>query len=360
MRRRRHGTAPGASRRPFARPGVLPRVLASPARPGVLTRVPASFRASRRPHARPGVLPRVPAPSRASRRPPRHGALARAALSAAQEIPWDILALDCGQDLDAEQRWHPRVFKSHEPAHSVAQGGRYIVVLREPADALVSFWRFLPAYAGLQPGDVSLEAFAGALFSGVSVSGQIWHHLLGWWQLRAQPHVLVVTYEDLKRDLCGEVAAVAHFLGMQPGPARDELVARVAAQCTLDAMTCAQHARKFDDHFVRAHVLPRMRCAPAAAVGGGSGTNAAVTHVSKARRDGGRVGYALPPTLRAQLDAKWAAIVEPQTGLRNYAHLCAELRREREARVAASGLEPAAPGADGGGARAGGAKVKAA
>ena len=30
-------------------------------------------------------------------------------------VPWDILAKDCGQDLDADQPCEPRLFKSHEP-----------------------------------------------------------------------------------------------------------------------------------------------------------------------------------------------------------------------------------------------------
>ena len=39
-------------------------------------------------------------------------------------VPWDILAHDCGQLLDAPQIASPRAFKSHEPWSDVPKGGR--------------------------------------------------------------------------------------------------------------------------------------------------------------------------------------------------------------------------------------------
>lgn len=252
-----------------------------------------------------------------------------------EECPWDILALDCGQDLSAPQRHAPRAFKSHEPAHTVGRGGRYIYVSREPADALVSFFHFLPAYAGLQEGDVSLRGFAEAVFSGVSVSGQIWHHLLGWWALRQDANVLWVCFEDLKRDLPAEVARVADFLGHAPGPARDALVAKVAAQCTHAAMSAPGSARRYDDHFVRSKIYARMlgHKPPARAGGaGGADGGGAAPRVSKVRSAGGKVGYEIPADLRAQLDAKWRSVLGHSTGLRDYAHMREQLHAERAAR----------------------------
>jgi hypothetical protein len=52
--------------------------------------------------------------------------------------PWDILAKDCKQDLDDDQVASPRVFKSHESYASVAKGGKYIYVARDPGDAFFS------------------------------------------------------------------------------------------------------------------------------------------------------------------------------------------------------------------------------
>ena len=68
----------------------------------------------------------------------------------------------------------PRLFKSHESASDVPAGARYVYVARNPLDAFVSFHRFLPAYTGLQPGDITAERFAEAIFAGASHSGQIY------------------------------------------------------------------------------------------------------------------------------------------------------------------------------------------
>ena len=66
--------------------------------------------------------------------------------------PWDILALDCRQSLDADQGYYsgddlvltklePRCFKSHEAYADVAKGGKYIYVARNPLDAFFSFYK---------------------------------------------------------------------------------------------------------------------------------------------------------------------------------------------------------------------------
>ena len=59
-------------------------------------------------------------------------------------VPWDILAHDCGQQLDAPQVAAPRLFKSHETARDVPAGARYVYVARNPLDAFVSFHRPVP------------------------------------------------------------------------------------------------------------------------------------------------------------------------------------------------------------------------
>merc|ERR1719491_2461871 len=88
--------------------------------------------------------------------------------------PWDILALDCMQDLDADQVGSFRVFKSHENADTIAKGASYIHVCRDPTDAFISFYRFLPGFAALPPGAITPEQFAEAIFGGLSQSGGIW------------------------------------------------------------------------------------------------------------------------------------------------------------------------------------------
>ena len=56
--------------------------------------------------------------------------------------------------------------------------------MRDPEDAFVSFYHFLPAYMQLD-GDLTMEQFAEAVFGGLSHSGGIWDHFVGWWARRA-------------------------------------------------------------------------------------------------------------------------------------------------------------------------------
>lgn len=104
-------------------------------------------------------------------------------------VPWDILAKDCGQDLDADQVCEPRLFKSHEPWDAVAKGARYVCVVRDPLDVFFSFYNFLPPYMGIPPDAISHEEFADAIFAGASHSGHVWQHFLGYYDQRHRPEV---------------------------------------------------------------------------------------------------------------------------------------------------------------------------
>ena len=64
---------------------------------------------------------------------------------------------------------------------------------------------------GAGAGDITYEQFAEAIFAGASHSGQIWDHMLGWWEQRHQPNVLWVFFEDLKTDLRKEVGFDAYY-----------------------------------------------------------------------------------------------------------------------------------------------------
>jgi hypothetical protein len=130
-------------------------------------------------------------------------------------VPWDTLALDCGQDLDAEHKHNPRVFKSHESYTDIAKGARYIYVARRPADSLLSFFKFLPQWMCVPDGQISIDEFVKSIFAGASNSGQIWQHFHSWWTQRHDPNVLWLFFEDLKTDLPKNVLRIAKFMGMR-------------------------------------------------------------------------------------------------------------------------------------------------
>lgn len=219
-------------------------------------------------------------------------------------MPWDILAHDCGQDINAAQVASPRIFKSHEPYATIAKGGRYIYVMRNPEDAFVSFHKFLPAYMGVV-GKIDFETFAGAIFGGLSQSGGIWDHYVGWWARRNDPDVLLVCFEDLIDDLAGQIARIADFLSEIPTSL--EGLEQVRAHSTYDYMS--EHVSKFDDHFVFSHIRKQIGLDGQPFQG-----------VAKVRKGGGKVGgrKALPPAVYRMLEDRWSSTVEASTGLKSY------------------------------------------
>lgn len=231
--------------------------------------------------------------------------------------PWDILAHDCGQDLDADHVAHPRVWKSHESWKDIAKGGRYIHVARNPLDAFFSFYKFLPSFVGLRQGDLDEDAFARAIFAGASHSGQIWHFYLGWWEQRRNPDVLWVFFEDLASDLPREVARIVKFLGLD---ASQDLLAATARVASFESMSDKANRFHYDDHFIISHVGPKM----------GRPENAG-HDIIKVRAGGGRVGSrrAMSSALRQRLEAKWAEVMAGPTGCATYEAFAESVRRER-------------------------------
>ncbi|MDA8052327.1 MAG: sulfotransferase domain-containing protein [Rhodospirillales bacterium] len=58
-------------------------------------------------------------------------------------------------------------------------------------------------------------------------------NIRSWWEIRALPNLLLVHYEDLKRDLAGEMRRIAAFLEFTPAAERWPAI---IAHCTFDYM----------------------------------------------------------------------------------------------------------------------------
>ena len=124
-------------------------------------------------------------------------------------------AYDYGLDVNAPQLWTPRVFKAHQsPACAMRNhpGAKYVFVLREPKDVLVSVWNFFhtEARTSLMPGtdfrDVNefAESSHWREFRWL-FNGHIWMYIKQAWEARRHPGVLVLFYEDLKDSPEGQV-----------------------------------------------------------------------------------------------------------------------------------------------------------
>jgi hypothetical protein len=111
-----------------------------------------------------------------------------------------------------------RVIKTHLSAHDVPyrEQAHYLAVIRDPKELFVSSYFFAAGAAGpLMPTrDEWFELFLTDRFP--FNFGHTWaEHTASYWALRDKPNVLVLLFQDMKRNLPGAVRAVADTLGVQ-------------------------------------------------------------------------------------------------------------------------------------------------
>jgi hypothetical protein len=166
--------------------------------------------------------------------------------------PWIEIAFDMGWDLEAEQVANPRLYKSHLSRHDIPKGARYIVSVRNSADAVVSSYRFFEGFT-FEPGTISLEEYFDwrVVRHEVGMKGY-WVHLASWLEQAHNEDVLLLCYEDVVADLPAAVRMVANFMRI---PLDDELFEIVVRQASRDFMLAHRH--QFDTHLEAARGLTR-------------------------------------------------------------------------------------------------------
>lgn len=215
-------------------------------------------------------------------------------------VPWIETAHDLGLDLDAEQKAEPRAYKSHLPYAAIPKGCRYIVSLRDPRDAAVSFYRFMEGWF-FEPGALSIDDFVSARTLDRSQGRDYWNHFMSWWPQREDPSLLLLAFEHMKADLPGTVRRIAQFLEI---PADDALVDLVSEQASLEFML--SHKDRFDDRLMRSLGERVLGLAP-----GGDSAKVRTGEV-------GSHAYELSPESVAQLDEMWQRTISSELGLPSY------------------------------------------
>jgi aryl sulfotransferase len=147
-----------------------------------------------------------------------------------------------------EAQTHRRFIKTHTPADGIPifDTASYIVVARDGRDAFVSFVNHLKHMRDDLIERLNDQAMAQGINPVVKFRGDVhgfferWitdapplRHLATWWDLRGEPNVLLVHYNDLQADLDGEMRRVAAFLKIDiPAALWPEVVER----CTFERM----------------------------------------------------------------------------------------------------------------------------
>lgn len=142
---------------------------------------------------------------------------------------------------------HRRFMKSHTPADGIPwfDDARYIVVCRDGRDAFMSLCNHVERMkhkgvideGAVARGQEPLPDFDGdlpAFFTRwLEFEDNVPRMLAGYWERRRRPNVLLVHFNDLKRDLPGEMRRVADFLDIELD---DEQWGACAERCSFDYM----------------------------------------------------------------------------------------------------------------------------
>lgn len=142
-------------------------------------------------------------------------------------------------EMDAlRQMEPPRQLKTHISSSlyekHLSRGTKFVIVMRNPKDNLVSFYHFHKTNPGLGgfPGG-SWHDFFNVYMNHGHVSGDMLDWNLSWWKQRHLPNVLLVSFEDMKRDPRETVTKVSAFCGKGLD---DDVIDRITKATTFDVM----------------------------------------------------------------------------------------------------------------------------
>lgn len=157
-------------------------------------------------------------------------------------VPWIEVSAGLGIDLDAEQKANPRAFKSHLAWDEIPRGGKYINVVREPAPAAVSAFKFMEGWY-VEPNTIDINEFVQATFL---VRREYFKHLKSWWSRRNDDDVLFLAYEHMLDDPRGTIIRIADFTNIELD---DDLLSITLEHSSRDYMLKFQD--RFDDAMLR-------------------------------------------------------------------------------------------------------------
>eukprot|EP00736_Rhodelphis_marinus_P009614 Rmarinus@m.28309 len=223
-------------------------------------------------------------------------------------IPFIEIAYVLGQDLNADQGFKPRAFKTHLARDQLPAGeGKIIYVVRDPVDCCFSAFNFFNGWL-VEPGEITPDLYAAERFTKVEYPNRYWSHLLSYWEKRDDERMLWIHFEDMKQDLPACVRKVAEFLGITD--IDEATYQKILEQSSFQFMK--EHDDQFNDHFFRS------KRNPACGLPGSKGT-------SKVQDKKGKAREVLSPETLACIDQRWREIVAPVTGCNSYEELRAKM-----------------------------------
>jgi len=154
----------------------------------------------------------------------------------------------------------PRFLKTHYPYSllptSVKESNcKIICPLRNPKDTIVSYYFFSKANV-LMDYSGDLASYVDDFVNDKVIYAPYWKYILECWEKRHQDNIMIVMFEEMKKDLASNVRDVAEFLGKSLS---DEDVEKIVKHCSFDSMKDNPAITKVNSTVIRHHISPYMR-----------------------------------------------------------------------------------------------------
>eukprot|EP00924_Labyrinthula_sp_SR-Ha-C_P000068 snap_masked-scaffold_60-processed-gene-0.34-mRNA-1 protein AED:1.00 eAED:1.00 QI:0/-1/0/0/-1/1/1/0/307 len=237
------------------------------------------------------------------------------------ETPWDIIAHDIDQDLDADHKYSPRVFKSHETYENIAKGAKYIFVTRDPEDAFVSYFHFLLQSPILNTSTCSMNAFAKTLFENRGLFALPVEQIISYVEaVKKNPeNVLFLFYEDMRENPRNNIEKIAKFMGLNK-LSEEEFKSRCDA---AEKYSSLKYMKENKDKFDQREILKRkFKNMPAL---NGTVEGDAFQLVRSGKSDEGKI---IPNEAKLLIAQSWEQVVEKELGYTSYEEFRQKFRSE--------------------------------
>eukprot|EP00924_Labyrinthula_sp_SR-Ha-C_P000067 snap_masked-scaffold_60-processed-gene-0.40-mRNA-1 protein AED:1.00 eAED:1.00 QI:0/-1/0/0/-1/1/1/0/310 len=227
------------------------------------------------------------------------------------ETIYDVQAYDVDQDLNAEQKYFPRVFKSHETYENIAKGGKYIFVTRNPEDTFLSNYHFMLQSPIVNTSTVSMEAFGKSLFEKPGFFPLQDEYIISYVEaLQNNPkNILFLFYEDMKENPRESIEKIAKFMGLNKLP-EEEFKARCDA---AEKFSSLKYMKENKDKFAHLEIMkrkfknmPKIRAA----------FQSESLKLVRSGKSGG--GKTIPNNVKELIAKSWNNVVEQKIGYRSY------------------------------------------
>ncbi|KAM7299087.1 sulfotransferase ssu-1-like [Ixodes scapularis] len=136
----------------------------------------------------------------------------------------------------------PRFMKTHflyweQPMNPKA---KYVYLTRNPLDVCTSFYHYTKSMPVYKFEDGTFDDFFELFVTGENVRGDFFDHLKSWYDHKDDANVLLITYEELKKNFRGTLLMLARFLGEEYAQQLDDhnrLCQMVVEKCSAPFMS---------------------------------------------------------------------------------------------------------------------------